>query len=495
MVMLTEGVHEGSDGPLYYPEEELEKIPAVWNHKPVVVYHPEINGQGVSACDPDIINNRKLGVILNTTYEKKTKRLKAEAWIETDRAEKVDERVLEAIKNNQMMELSTGLFVDVEESEGDWKDENFVGIARNFRPDHLALLPDKKGACSIKDGAGFLRNEEAKGNEKTVSYQFKLRKFDLTKNEMSHASIERELYAQLHKRLSLPKDKYVWLADVFSNFFVYEHENKLFQLGYTSSEKGVKITDNAPSEVKRHVEYKTVEGAFVGNQDQQQDKTNNDMNKSQKILAILAAASAGWSEKDKPVLEAMTDEQITSIHNGVSKKETPEPGNKPPTENDAAKKKLVDEIISNTASGWKEEDRTALMAMNEQQLAKLKPSSTTTENQNRQQAKPVTVNEYLANSDVPVEVREQIEEGIEMRNREKLGLVEAITKNSTVYTKDELNNKPLGELRRLAALAGVKREAPVGGGNYAGLGFVPEPTGNAQVEALDLPVMNFEQKK
>ena len=120
MVILTEGVHNGSDGPLLYPKEELSKTPVIWNHKPVVVYHPEMNGQGVSACDPDIITNRKVGVMMNTRFEKG--RLKSEAWIETDRANAVDDRIMEAIEKNVMMELSTGVFVDCEAAEGKWKE-------------------------------------------------------------------------------------------------------------------------------------------------------------------------------------------------------------------------------------------------------------------------------------------------------------------------------------------------------------------------------------
>jgi hypothetical protein len=30
----------------------------------------------------------------------------------------------------------------------------YEGIARNLRPDHLAILPDDKGACSLEDGCG-----------------------------------------------------------------------------------------------------------------------------------------------------------------------------------------------------------------------------------------------------------------------------------------------------------------------------------------------------
>ena len=72
MVMLTEGVHAGSGGPLYYSKNELNDCPQAWNHKPVVVYHPEANGEGVSACDPIILSNRKVGVIMNAKTEEIT---------------------------------------------------------------------------------------------------------------------------------------------------------------------------------------------------------------------------------------------------------------------------------------------------------------------------------------------------------------------------------------------------------------------------------------
>ena len=118
MVMMVEGVHQGSGGSLYYPDNELAKVPEIWNHKPVVVYHPTVNGYSVSACSPEILTNRKIGVIMNTTYE--DGKLKAEAWLDMDRIDNVDERISEAIQNNEMMELSTGLFTDLQDTEGEW---------------------------------------------------------------------------------------------------------------------------------------------------------------------------------------------------------------------------------------------------------------------------------------------------------------------------------------------------------------------------------------
>ena len=155
MVMIVEGVLNGTNGPLLYPADELSKTPAVWNMKPVVVYHPSHNGRGVSACDPAIIKNHGVGIIMNAVFE--DGKLKAEAWIDINKAAEVDDRVVDAIENNTVMELSTGLYTDNERVEGEFDGTPYTAIARNYRPDHLALLPDQTGACSIKDGAGFLR--------------------------------------------------------------------------------------------------------------------------------------------------------------------------------------------------------------------------------------------------------------------------------------------------------------------------------------------------
>ena len=68
MIMMVEGVLNGSSGSLYYPAEELSKFAQVWNHKPVVVYHPTMNGKALSACDQEIINTHKIGLIINTNF-------------------------------------------------------------------------------------------------------------------------------------------------------------------------------------------------------------------------------------------------------------------------------------------------------------------------------------------------------------------------------------------------------------------------------------------
>jgi len=163
MVMLVEGVHAGSSGPLLYRNKELGSNPSKWNHMPVVVYHPQRNGQGVSARDPEVLKTYGVGMVFNSAHQ--GNRLKAEAWLDVERTNKVDERVIKNIEAGKVTEISTGLFSGFDQTEGVWNGEEYSAEVQNIRPDHLAILPDKKGACSVDKGAGLLRNKSSNQKE------------------------------------------------------------------------------------------------------------------------------------------------------------------------------------------------------------------------------------------------------------------------------------------------------------------------------------------
>lgn len=151
VVMLTTGVHNGSNGPLFYPPDELAKTPTIWNLKPIVVYHP---GTGTTATSLAELTARQVGMIMNTRYDGK---LRAEAWLDPDRLRAVDPRVLAAVENGTVLEVSTGVYTDNQYAPGTWKGQEYELVARNYRPDHLAILPDKFGACRVADGCGLLQ--------------------------------------------------------------------------------------------------------------------------------------------------------------------------------------------------------------------------------------------------------------------------------------------------------------------------------------------------
>jgi len=52
------------------------------------------------------------------------------------------------------------MFIEEEAQEGLWNKEKYIAVAKNIRPDHLALLTDAVGACSIADGCGIRNNEK-----------------------------------------------------------------------------------------------------------------------------------------------------------------------------------------------------------------------------------------------------------------------------------------------------------------------------------------------
>lgn len=258
LVMLTEGVHNGSNGPLYYGPDEMGKFPQAWNMKPCVVYHPEANGSGVSACDKAVLETHAVGMLMNTQYNGK---LRAEAWLDEDRCRKVDERVLEHLETNTVMEVSTGLFTENEAApEGStWGGKPYSEIARNFRPDHLALLPDKVGACSVADGAGLLQLNEAAtaagvdlGRLLGPGLDYARR---VVGNAMSHDDIRSALHTAL-QGTGLGMDDF-WLLDVFPKYVVYHQSGKMYKQPYTMAKNAVTVT-GAPTEVVRVTEYKPV---------------------------------------------------------------------------------------------------------------------------------------------------------------------------------------------------------------------------------------------
>ena len=156
VVMMTEGVHNGSHGPMLYLAEEFGKCPESWNGVPIVVFHPEENGCYISANAPHVLDRQEIGRVFNVRVE--DKKLRGDAWINEADAMKVDPRILDHINCFSELEVSIGAFTDDEFTMGTWGSEDYIAIVRNPRPDHLALLPGGVGACSWADGCGIRAN-------------------------------------------------------------------------------------------------------------------------------------------------------------------------------------------------------------------------------------------------------------------------------------------------------------------------------------------------
>lgn len=162
VTMIVPGVLPGSKGRLYYPPEELAANVGDWNGVPLVGYHPKANGVPISARDPAVLEVQGLGLVFNSEYKD---RLQATAYFDVERTERFDRmldpehRILPRLRKGEPIEVSTGVFTEdepVQNASHNGTPYDFV--ARKYRPDHLAVLPDQVGACSIKDGCGLLVN-------------------------------------------------------------------------------------------------------------------------------------------------------------------------------------------------------------------------------------------------------------------------------------------------------------------------------------------------
>lgn len=155
VVLVVEGVLNGSQGALFYPGEELRSSVQQWQGRPLVVEHPLFSSQGISG-DPEVFDRQKVGTLFNVRFA--DHRLAGEAWIDIERARKIEPRILDSIHQGHTVEVSTGLSVERDDTGGIFNGRRYDAIARDHAPDHLAILPDYPGACSIIDGCGLVRN-------------------------------------------------------------------------------------------------------------------------------------------------------------------------------------------------------------------------------------------------------------------------------------------------------------------------------------------------
>jgi len=162
VVMMVEGVHEGSGGALLHLIEDLGKFPESWNGIPVVINHPKTNDQFCSANSPDIIDNECTGRVYDTHVA--GSKLKANIWLDDEKLQKKSPDAYQSIIDNNELEVSVGVFTENEDTQGEYNGENYDAIARNHRPDHLAILPGGTGACSLDDGCGIRVNEKGGKN-------------------------------------------------------------------------------------------------------------------------------------------------------------------------------------------------------------------------------------------------------------------------------------------------------------------------------------------
>lgn len=155
-VAPTVSIVEGVMNSTLYLNDEMEIHFEAWNGTPLILEHPIKDGEKVSANTPDLLPNI-LGRYFNAKIEDKS--LKGEWWLEKEKLDSFEKGrlIANSLLNGVKLEQSTALYALLENKQGEYNGETYDNIARSIKPDHVAILLNEKGACSVKDGCGTPR--------------------------------------------------------------------------------------------------------------------------------------------------------------------------------------------------------------------------------------------------------------------------------------------------------------------------------------------------
>jgi len=323
VVMMVEGVHNGSQGPLLHTIEELGKFPESWNGRPVVIYHPEDeDGNPISANSPEVVDKITVGRVYNTEVE--GKKLKAEVWFDEDKLNAVSPQTLEAVNDTMEMEVSLGMFTENEMETGTYNDEEYVGIAHNHRPDHLAILPDQTGACSCADGCGLGANKKdedmKKVEEMVKSLSTKGFSINVIGNQSEQGYQEKMQLVYCKLRTLETDGKYCYLEEMYDDSLIYSQggggSSKMYKQTYKIESGKIEFVGE-PIEVHKKVEYVVNSGLtrtkFNINNKNKEDKKmpkNECPECLKKINAVIANKESGFVETDREWLEVLSEAQL-----------------------------------------------------------------------------------------------------------------------------------------------------------------------------------------
>ena len=437
VVMMVEGVHSGSRGPLLHLASELGKFTDAWNGIPIVIQHPQINGHYVSANIPTVLDSRSVGRVFNTKIENKA--LKAEAWLEVDALARVSPIAQKYIREHKPLQVSVGVFSDEETKPGTHNGENYTAIARNHRPDHLALLPNEEGACNWADGCGIRVNkadntlslgyealEEVLSNNTSELYENALKAVYRAGAIIANGKDLRELVRTLSDKVDSMDvrrgdNMYTshYLESVYDNYLVYRKVERepnqprtpeYYKQSYLAKDDGTIEFVDDPVQVTKEIKYKVI--------NQNNSKTGGNMSTEnqpckckEKVDALINNAATNFTEEDRPWLETMNEAQIKAMEPKEVKEVT----------------KIEKGITANEA------------------IQAFKDSLKTTE-------------DFLAI--MPEELKQNMQQGLEVNKKYRTQLIDTIINNTQegMWTKEELEQEPTEKLAKFAkSFAGVEQ--------------------------------------
>lgn len=468
MTMLVSGVLDGSAGPLYYPEDEVNKDAGIWNGMPILLGHPvDKDGNPVPGRNPQVWANSLLGHVFEAKAE--SGKLGAEGWFDIGLTRKADPKLLANLEAGQAVELSTGLFTDndtaPENAEHDGK--AYTAIARNYKPDHLAVLPDDKGACSIRDGCGV--NNSQTGTRGVM--KLKTRK-DKVKYLVANCKAWKNKEALLSDNKQFSDEELDTLVSNTSRLvLILNALNKKAKPAANADEEG----EAAGVDIAGLAEFLGVTADAAG------DPVGFIAELKTKVATILEKLGGG-EPAPAPAPEPPTNEEVTE-EPPVEPEEEEMPAN---AEDDPFKE--------GEAAGKGSEGASSAGSGPSELVGDAKRNA-----QRKQPVRQQTEREWLASA--PPRIREMVSNAMAKEKEERVALLKRIVANHTGETRTRMWKRyaaaPMPELRDLAAaISPIEAPAPPSffgatGGPVDNVGHEVTEADMDDVEAMTPQVYDF----
>lgn len=462
LILMVEGVHHAVNGdPVYYPPSVLESSVLHWDGRPIPIYHPNVSGDYVRANNPQVEADWVCGRIYNAMMD--NGKLKAEAWLEISKAEQLHPGLIMALDSGTQMEVSTGVMVSGDGISGTWNEEAFNQSITTMIPDHLALLPGDKGACSWEDGCGVRANKSNVEKNRDILSKTKNNSLFMQVNNIIIGNQENldatngetmtktEQLSFAINQLQEAKDEQGQLT-LLSDMALEFLDLKKSPVSFGEMEKSVRDAVRGLSKNTHPVIGAEFIGPYYYTREVYPDSVIYEVETNGTPTKLYKRS---YSRND--------DGTVTLLDDAVEVKEERQfvPLNNQEGEQTMADKTpccpaKVDALIANEHTAYTEADRAGLNEMGADMIDKLTASVQILTDNAKLSANaasaPSTVKEFIDSA--PTEIAAVLSAGLLQLNAKKTAMISSITANSrNTFTADQLNVMSVDQLEQIAALA------------------------------------------
>jgi hypothetical protein len=514
VVALMEGVIHAINAatPEFVPAETLALSPHSWNGRHLVLGHPAKAGRQISANDPSVLESQSFGQIFNTRYE--NKRLLMDAYIDPAKAEKIGgAKMLERLRNGEMVEVSVGAFVTTDNLAGEHNGKPYKARWQSIAPDHLAFLPDGRGACSIEMGCGAHRSAEESPTVydvtdegltvndivslKVIPKGSKMKMLCLAASDQSYDDRRAAVDKALNEKFSSapmvqPSSMGVYASTLFDDHVIVRKDDKLWSVDYTIGADGDVTFTSEPVEVKMaYVAAAMMDCPMCEGTGQ---KDGNPCPACAGNGEMKAAAGARHSATDKTMIQDMHDRSVALGADCAAARSagaapvvisTIQPALEPlaaaaaPTLKAACccqegehmtpdeKTAIVKLLVENKHSGFTAGDEPMLVTASDERLEAFRVAADAREKASETlkaaAAKPLTEEDFMKVA--PADLKSLLERQRKQETEYKTDLVATLKAAQSEYSETELSNMSIESLERLSRVAGADVQP-----SYAGRG-------------------------